>query len=346
MIKIVLGTRPEIIKLYPVIKSLEEQGIDYKVLFTNQHFSNFMGKDFLELFNIDTKKIISNKNLLGKSKPVMKFLQDNIEKKDKVLVQGDTRTVFEGAMVTKMIGATLYHLEAGLRTGDFNTPYPEEFYRTEVSRMADFHFAPTCGAMNNLTNEGISNDKIFVVGNTVIQSLMEITKSSLTEKEDKIVVTIHRGENKKYMSNIVNMLMKTFNSMGNYNFKVVLHPNNILKDAIRSMKLPANVELIKPLNYKNFLIELEGSKGIITDSGGVQEECCSLNIPCCVIRETTERPEAIGVGVARLFNPSVKIPHMGVVDFIKYYKNVKMIDSNNNPYYNPDCIKDIIEVMK
>ena len=341
MIKIILGTRPEIIKLSPLIEELQKTKKAFKVLFTNQHFTKSMGKDFLKFFNIDEKNIISNDYLL-KKKPIQQFLLENIDKKDIVIVQGDTRSVYYGAIIAKAVGAKVYHIEAGLRTFDFNSPSPEEFYRTEVSSLADLNFCPTELAKNNLLKEGISEDKIIVHGNLVIQSIMKVMQEHIIEGKDQIMVTIHRKENLNNMSNIVSFLMKCFNSFSNIEFKVLKHPNNYLFNRLPNV-VPNNVEIIEPMDYFTFNKEVVSSLGVITDSGGLQEECCYYNLPCCVIRDVTERPEAIDVGVVKLFNPKEKINHIEVMNFIKFYHNLKMDDINKNPYYDKRAVDKIME---
>lgn len=342
----VLGTRPEIIKLMPVIKECEKRNKHYQILFTNQHFSPNMSLDFFDEFSINKEKIFIND-----SNNILEFLNQYIygpnndfgNPEDLIVVQGDTRSAYYGALVGKMNDCKVFHIEAGLRTGDFNSPYPEEFYRVEISKLATTYFTPTKISYNNLVKEGV--DELYVVqcGNTVIQSLILMDKKEQPKNND-IYVTIHRSENKPYMERIFTTILDVAMSNEDYNFKIILHPNNYFRNAININyeELTDNIELIQPMSYNDFLDKLSSSKFIITDSGGIQEECCHLKTFCFVLRDTTERPETMICGYGELLKPNEVVRNVNVINRgIKDYDNIRN-NMKKNPYYDEECINKIM----
>jgi len=337
MIKIICGTRPEIIKLFPLIKELDKRNIMFHVLFTNQHFSKNMSLDFFKEFGISSRVLSINETF-----SIVDFLNQNIKVDDKIIVQGDTRSVYYGALISNLCGAKVYHVEAGLRTGDFNSPFPEELYRVEVSKLAFKHFTPTINNKNNLLNEGIDENNIIVCGNTIMQSLEMMDVKPNSKKNNQVLVTLHRTENKKFMHTFAQLLIDLANKL-NCKMKVVVHPNNYLKDGFKGLNksVPKNLSFIKPLGYKDFLEEINKSRLLITDSGGIQEECCYLKTQCVVLRDTTERMEAVDNGFAVLIKPSTVL---NVIDnIVKLYEAKIDLRGNINPYYDKDCINKIIE---
>jgi len=329
-VAIVLGTRPEIIKCAPIAQKL-----DCDILFSNQHFDDNMSHVFFEDFGY--KNVIINK-----SQNVLNFLDENIPNYDKVLVQGDTRSAFYGALVAKSKCKKLFHIEAGLRTFDFNSPCPEEFYRTEITKLADMNFAPTENNKQFLLDEGIDEKKIIVCGNPIIQALKTYDIEAKPLVTDSILVTIHRQENKKHIKNIVSLIWRIANNLQHTRINIILHPNNILSNEIDNMQKLDNVNLLQPVGYNEMLDMISTSTFVLSDSGGVAEECCELGTQLFILRDTTERQEAIELGIAELIDPA----KIDASTHLKIISSMNPISSSNykcNPYFDKECIEKIVE---
>jgi UDP-N-acetylglucosamine 2-epimerase (non-hydrolysing) len=314
----IFGTRPEAIKMVPVIKELEKypDRFEVKVCVTAQHRQ--LLDQVLKLFHIhvhhDLNLMEENQNLFGFSSQLMMSLQKVLqkEKPDLCLVQGDTTSAFLSGLASFYYKIKVGHIEAGLRTFDKYRPFPEEVNRRLLSVLADFHFAPTENARNNLLQENISKDKIFVTGNTVIDALLcvveddyqfqnpELEKIDFTKKI--ILVTLHRRESfgKPFVSMCRALKqLKIQNKEIEIVYPVHLNPNvqRPVRTILGNVK---GIHLIQPLDYKNFVQLLKRSHLVLTDSGGIQEEAPALGKPVLVLREKTERPEAIQAGTAKV----------------------------------------------
>ena len=310
MISIVLGTRPEIIKMAPVIRACGHRGIAYSVLHTGQHYSYEMDRIFFEelelpapMYNLDvgsghhaeqTGKIMTGIEKI--------FLSDH---PDIVLVQGDTNTVLAGALAASKLHIPVGHVEAGLRS--FDRSMPEEINRIVADHIADYLFAPTDLSRQYLLREGIDERKIHVTGNTIVDAVFQnrtIAKKRSTVLHDKgltpgnyFLVRAHRAENvdvKARLAGIINGLSSVGRSFG---IPVVfpMHPRT--QKMMKEFGIDASgITLTEPIGYMEFL-ELEANaRLILTDSGGVQEEACILNVPCVTLRGNTRRPETIDAG--------------------------------------------------
>jgi len=307
-IAIVLGTRPEIIKMSPLIRACQAKKIGFFILDTGQHYSyGLSGKFFQELdlppanYNLGVGSLPYRQQVGLMVKGIKKILLK--EKPDVVLVQGDTNSVLAGALAAKQVGIRLAHHEAGLRSNDLGML--EEINRIITDQLSDFLFAPTSQALKNLREEGISKEKIFLSGNTVVdavhqnlkisQQKVDVFKKLNIKKKQYIVVTAHRAENvddKKKLSDIIRGLSLVARKL---NLSVIypIHPRTRKNLKQFGLKSFSGSRLIPPLGYLEFL-QLESRAAlIITDSGGLQEEACILKIPCVTIRENTERPETI-----------------------------------------------------
>ena len=299
----VIGTRPEIIKMYPLLNYCNKNNIEYDLIHSNQHYSINMDKIFFENFNInkpDYNLKINNESestqigdvILGCNKIFKK------NKYDFVLVQGDTNTVLGASLAANKNTIKLCHIEAGLRSFDMNMP--EEINRRIVDHISEFCFCPTENAVQNLINENINYSNIFNVGNTIVDSLLLSKKkySKVVVNEKKYaLVTLHRPSNVDNENNLKLIFEALDELQSNLNYKIIfpIHPrtkNNLKKYFINY----SNINIINPLPYYDFLAYMKNANLIITDSGGIQEESCILNIPCVTIRENTERPETISVG--------------------------------------------------
>ncbi|AKB30492.1 UDP-N-acetylglucosamine 2-epimerase [Methanosarcina siciliae T4/M] len=310
-IAIILGTRPEIIKMSPIIRECEKQGLEYYILHTGQHYSYEMDKIFFEQLKLPPAKynLDVGSDLHGKQTAKMLAGIEEIlikDRPDAVLVQGDTNTVLAGALAASKLKIKIGHVEAGLRS--FDRTMPEETNRIIADHTSDYLFAPTENSKRYLLNEGISHDKIFVTGNTVVDAAyqnLEISRDradilkelGLTEKE-YFVATAHRAENvdsKERLAGILNGFSQIYKEFG---LPIIFpaHPRTVKMIGEFGFKVPEGSILIEPLGYLEFLQLESGAKLVFTDSGGVQEEACVLRIPCVTLRDNTERPETVDVG--------------------------------------------------
>jgi UDP-N-acetylglucosamine 2-epimerase (non-hydrolysing) len=309
-IAIVLGTRPEIIKMSPVIRECENQGIDYFILHTGQHYSYEMDKVFfdqLELpqprYNLD----VGSGNHAEQTGKIMTGVEKVLidEETDIVLVQGDTNTVMAGALAAAKLHIKVGHVEAGLRS--FDRSMPEEINRIVADHISDYLFAPTEIAKDNLLKEGLDHDKIFVTGNTIVDSVYqnkEIAKRKANVLKDLglktrgyFLITAHRAENvddRKRLSEI----LKGIKQIGKeYSLPIIfpIHPRT--RKMINEFRLELDeIRAIDPIGFLEFLQLESNAKLALTDSGGVQEEACILGVPCVTLRDNTERPETLDVG--------------------------------------------------
>nr|WP_320162189.1 UDP-N-acetylglucosamine 2-epimerase (non-hydrolyzing) [uncultured Methanoregula sp.] len=316
MFAIILGTRPEIIKMSPIIRSCEREGLDFFVLHTGQHYSYEMDRIFFEELELPTPDVnldVGSKGHAEQTGAIMAGVERVLldRKPDVVLVQGDTNTVLAGTLAASKCHAKgkspvkVGHVEAGLRS--FDRSMPEEVNRIVADHLSDYLFAPTSVAREHLRHEGISEDKIFLTGNTIVDAVFE--NRALSEKKSNVVkdlglsadryclVTLHRQENvdnKTRLKGILEGLVRVHDSSG-LPLIFPVHPRTA--KMIESFGLNmGGIEMVKPLGFLEFL-QLEAKARLaLTDSGGVQEETCILRVPCVTIRDSTERPETVTVG--------------------------------------------------
>ena len=314
-IGIIVGTRPEIIKMAPVIRECENRGISYFIIHSNQHYSKEMDSIFFDELHLPAPHynlgvgsgLHSNQtgNILIKMEPI---LLD--EKPDVVLVQGDTNTVLAGALVASKLNIKVGHIEAGLRS--YDRTMPEETNRIMTDHISEYLFAVGPNQENILKSEGIDHNKIHTVGNTVSDSLfqhLEISaqKSTILKDLDLIageyfLVTAHRASNVDIQSNLMELLHLFDEMHANYTGTIVwpIHPRTQSKLKEFDIKVPDYLQLIPPVGYLDFIQLQKHAKLILTDSGGIQEEACLLGVPSLTLRENTERPEAVEVGASEL----------------------------------------------
>jgi len=311
-IAIILGTRPEIIKMSPVIRECEKKGLDYFIIHTGQHYSENMDKIFFEELDLSVPRYNLGVGIHPYRKQVGRMIKEIYdilidEKPDVALVQGDTNSVLAGALAANKAGIKLAHHEAGLRSHDLRML--EEINRISTDHITDFLFSPTEDALKNLHEEGLPGHKTFHSGNTIVDAVnqnLEIAnrKVNILKKLDLlpknyIVVTAHRAENVDDPDSLkgilegISLVQKEFNIPLMY----AIHPRTKKRIEEFGFKIPENIRLIDPLGYLEFLQLLANSKLILTDSGGLQEEGCILKVPCVTMRETTERPETVKLGI-------------------------------------------------
>ena len=285
MILLAYGTRPEYIKIKPLIHEFDINGFQYKTLFTGQHKD--LLKEQIVDYQIDIPEDTNNRldNIIKSTMNVFDWILDDITH---VLVQGDTTSVLAVALSAFNHGIKVIHLEAGLRTYDKQNPYPEETNRRIVSTIADVHLCPTLANVNNLLNEKIEGN-IFHVGNTVLDNLLPY--KDRCDYTNKVLITMHRRENHDWMDKWFQEINKLAKFHTNLEFILPLHPNpNVQKHK----HLLTHVNVVEPMSHDELLNLLIKTRLVITDSGGIQEECSFFNKKCLTCRKVTERPEALG----------------------------------------------------
>lgn len=297
---IVLGTRPEAIKLWPVLEELRRIGVGCEVAATNQS-RDLLPPILSELGIHADHSMYWPEGLVYGATGAMSWLADIIQRKRPrlVVVQGDTSTAFAGAFAAFMSEVSVAHVEAGLRTQDLRQPFPEEGLRQMIARIASLHFCPTEVADRNVRFECVHVGGVHLVGNTVVDALARIRRDLVTTDHGSILVTYHRRENWPE----VRQLVRTMSRIALHRrVRWVLHGNIDLRQQIKAEvtdyrlrtqhRADQGIELIEPLGYKAFVAEMLGARCVVTDSGGVIEEATTLGKPLVIVRETTERPES------------------------------------------------------
>lgn len=318
----VFGTRPEAIKMAPVVAALRERPeVDLSVCVTAQHRG--MLDQVLDLFGIvpdhDLDLMRPGQALAELTAAVLTGLSEVIarERPDRVLVHGDTTTAMAASLAAFYAKAPVGHVEAGLRTGDIHAPWPEEVNRRTAGVIADLHFAPTAAARDNLLAEGVDPSRIRVTGNTVVDALIEArarieADRALRERLDRalpppasgkrlILVTGHRRESFGAGFEAICLGLKRIAARGDVEIVYPVHLNPSVREPVtRILGEASGVRLIEPVDYLSFVRLLSRATLVLTDSGGVQEEAPSFGVPVLVMREVTERPEAVAAGAAKL----------------------------------------------
>ncbi|OQZ05059.1 MAG: UDP-N-acetylglucosamine 2-epimerase (non-hydrolyzing) [Candidatus Brocadia sp. UTAMX1] len=312
----VIGTRPEAIKLAPVIKELGRYSDTLKSVVTVTAQHRQMLDSVLKAFSIqpdyDLNLMANNQGLSDITGKILKNIETVYEKEqpDLVLIQGDTTTVFGAALAAYYQHIPVGHVEAGLRSRNKYHPFPEEINRCLTSVIAHLHFAPTREAKNNLLNEGVDEGLICVTGNTVIDALLDIAQHDFTFENDSlntlkgkmVLITAHRRESfGRPLMDICTAIMTLAKKYTDVTFVYPIHPNPNVKNVVYPMlEHTANIFLIQPLEYGPFVHLMKRASIILTDSGGIQEEAPSLQKPVLILREVTERTEAVMAGCAKL----------------------------------------------
>ncbi len=365
---IVFGTRPEAIKMAPVVKAFVQNSDDFvtKVCVTGQHRQ--MLDQVLSFFNIkpdyDLNLMRPNQNLFSLTSDIVNGMKPVLEDfhPDIVLVHGDTTTSTAAALAAFYSGAKVGHVEAGLRTNNKLSPFPEEINRQLTGRIADYHFAPTNKSRSNLIKENIKDETVIVTGNTVIDALLESVEivnqtndnddiNSLKEIIDPqkklILVTGHRRENQGQgflnICDALNTIAKTENVQIIY--PVHLNPN-VQEPVYSILGNNLNIHLISPLPYEAFIWLMDKAHLIITDSGGVQEEAPSIGKPVLVMRDTTERPEAVDAGTVILVGTDKDKIIKEASVLINNRKKYKKMSHLHNPYGDGNAAYRIVSFLK
>jgi len=365
-ISVIFGTRPEAIKLAPVILALKNnQHFKCKVCVTAQHRQ--MLDQVLKVFKIkpdvDLNLMRLNQTLAGLTARAISGIDTYLaqEKPDMIIVQGDTTTVFCAALCAFYHKIPIGHVEAGLRTGNKYSPFPEEANRILATHLSALHFAPTQKARQNLLQEGIEPEKIFVTGNTVIDALFlalekikkkqpviaQLPKAIVRSSQQLVLITGHRrenfGEGFRNICKAIKTLAQRFSEV-QFVYPVHLNPN-VLKPVYSLLDNQKNIHLIEPLDYLPFVTLMNRSTIILTDSGGVQEEAPSLGKPVLVMRDTTERPEAVDMGTVKLVGTNVNAIIDNVATLLNDKKVYSAMASAVNPYGDGKATDRIISAI-
>jgi UDP-N-acetylglucosamine 2-epimerase (non-hydrolysing) len=314
---VIFGTRPEAIKLCPVILKMQKgDGIDVRVCVTGQHRE--MLDQVLDVFGIgadhDLNVMTYGQTLLGSTSRMLAGLESvlHVELPDFVIVQGDTTTTFCGALAAFYSHVPVGHVEAGLRTGDMREPYPEEMNRVLTARVATLHFAPTASSAENLYSEGVPADSVFVTGNTGIDAVLYVRNAleegrqrsawdTIDSSKKLIVVTAHRRESFGAGFEQICSALSRLAQREDVQIIYPVHPNpRVAEYVTQRLSGYTNITLTGPLSYVAFVDVMRRAHILITDSGGIQEEGPSLGKPVLVLRNKTERPEAVVAGTVRL----------------------------------------------
>lgn len=366
---IVFGTRPEAIKMAPLVKAFEKhkENFETKVCITAQHRE--MLDQVLSFFEIkpdyDLDLMKPNQNLYSLTASIIENMKPVLEdfKPDYVYVHGDTTTTMAAALAAFYSGAEVCHVEAGLRTFNKRAPFPEEINRSMTGRLADYHFPPTEKSKENLLNEGVAEKSTEITGNTVIDALLfsvnKLQQQNYIDEEIRevqtkvdiskkiILITGHRRENHgEGFINICKALKEIAEKNPDCELVYPVHLNpNVQKPVYELLSEVKNIKLIAPLNYPAFVWLMEKSYLIITDSGGVQEEAPSLGKPVLVMREITERPEAVKAGTVILVGTNAQkivSETQKLMDDEAYYQNLSKL---HNPYGDGKASERIISFM-
>lgn len=353
-VAVILGTRPEIIKMSPVIRILQEQQADFFVLHTGQHYSYELDKVFFEQLDLPKPKYNLNVGSSSHAEETGKMLT-GIEKvllRDKpgiILIEGDTNSVLAGALASVKIGIKVGHVEAGLRS--YDRTMPEEINRIITDHISDYLFAPTEKAQQILLDEGIKPETVFVTGNTIVDAVYQNMKLANNKKNalddlhltsgEYFLTTLHRQENVDNTTRFVSILNGLNRLSLQFHLPVVypIHPRSRKK--LSEFNLPQqNLTIIDPVDYLGFLQFESNARLILTDSGGVQEEACILGVPCVTLRDNTERPETLEVGANILAGAaSEKIVTCAQI----------MLQKNNtwkNPFGDGKASKRILDILE
>lgn len=359
-ILLVFGTRPEAIKMCPLVKELKGiDGFDAKVCLTGQHKEMLYSvtKHFEVFADYDLGIMRSGQGLFEITERITKGMRSLLMdlSPDIVLVHGDTTTAFATALACFYLKIPVGHVEAGLRTYDAQSPYPEEFNRRAISVIAKYHFAPTYRAKENLLSEGIKESSVFITGNTGIDALFTTVRDDyrsdlLDELSGKrvILITAHRRENLgEPMRNMFKAIKRVISEHPDTAAVYPIHLNpEVRRIADDILKDEERIRIIEPLDVFDFHNLMARSYLILTDSGGIQEEAPSLGVPVIVMRETTERPEGISAGTLKLAGVSEDGIYDSFTRLLNSDEEYSKMAKAQNPYGDGNASRRIADILK
>ena len=366
---VIFGTRPEAIKLCPVVLALKENpAFDCKVCVTGQHRE--MLQQVLDIFGVVPDKDLAlmrpNQTLGGLTSRAIAAIDEYLaeEKPDIVMVQGDTTTVLAGALAAFYHHIPIAHVEAGLRTWNLLSPWPEEANRVLTTRLAKWHFCPTENNKTNLLKEGVPDEDIYVTGNTVIDALLMakdmvakdlpeivgLPQELMSSNERMVLITGHRrenfGEGFEHICTAIRNLAERFPGT-HFVYPVHLNPNvQEPVGRILGHYCGKNVHLIEPQSYLPFIALMNRAYLILTDSGGVQEEAPSLGKPVLVMRDTTERPEAVTAGTVKIIGTERELIESEATRLLTDAVEYANMSAAVNPYGDGKAVERIVEILE
>jgi len=359
-IMLVFGTRPEAIKMCPLVNELKSRkNLDTVVCVTGQHRQ--MLDQVLDAFGVTPDydlSIMKDKqtlfdvtiNILDRIRSVLEQ-----EKPDVVLVHGDTSTTFVTALACFYMNVPVGHVEAGLRTYNIYSPYPEEFNRQAVGIVAKYHFSPTELSQNNLLKEGKNPDDIYITGNTAIDALKTTVRDDYTHPELEwakdsrlIMITAHRRENLgEPMHNMFRAIRRVMDEHPDVKAIYPIHMNPVVREAANAELSGCDrIRIIEPLEVLDFHNFLAHSYMILTDSGGIQEEAPSLGKPVLVMRDTTERPEGIAAGTLKLVGTDEEVIYSSFKELLENKESYEKMSHASNPYGDGFACKRIADILE
>jgi len=359
---IIYGTRPELIKMAPVVLEMQKRPEEFDLfqLATAQHRE--MLDQMLGIFDLkpdrDLNIMVPNQTLEQLSSNVMLKVSEIFTeiKPDIVMIQGDTTTAMISAMAAFYKKIAVAHVEAGLRTGDIYNPFPEEINRKVIGTLASYHFPPTHISEENLLKEGIQAHQIMMTGNTVVDALKHIEHKldgypspvELTPGKKLILVTAHRRENfGEPMENICQAILKITEKFKDVEVVYPVHPNpNVQEKVNKYLRDKERIRLLKPLNYIEFLVMMRKAYLMLSDSGGVQEEAPTFQKPVLVMRLVTERPEGINAGVSKLVGTDQNRILEEVTRLVEDENAYRQMSKGANPYGDGNAAHKICEFLK
>lgn len=363
---VILGTRPEVIKLAPLLQEMKRDGsFDLSVLATGQHKE--MIRPLLDYFQVgidqDLDVMSPGQSLGSLHGKLVRHLQEAISAihPDVIVVQGDTMSAMAAATVGFFEKIPVVHIEAGLRTGDINSPWPEEFNRKVISLASSLHFSPTEKNKMDLIREGIQEESIYVVGNTVIDSLRIVSQEldahpkldrlpTLSKNSKKVLLTVHRREN--LGPNLMNIMSAIVELLQKHPDLEVVWPQHKNPDVMKASALffkngiPERLKLCEPLGYISFIQMMKLSDVIISDSGGVQEEAPFLGKPVLILRETTERQESVSCGSCKLIGSQKDRIVSELDELLQFGEMHRFMSQARYPYGHGDSSSKIVQILK
>lgn len=359
----ILGTRPEVIKVAPVVFAARESGdIETQILHTGQHLelAAEMFKHFKLRPDFDLAVMQPNQSLFQLTSRITEGIGEIVSRNtyDMIFVQGDTTSAFLGALCGFYRKIPVGHIEAGLRTQDRYSPFPEEMNRRLTSPLASLHFAPTQRACDMLTGEGIPRNCIEITGNTVIDALHWSLKQDYPVRDDAksiiespgrlLLVTTHRRENfGEPHREVFSALLELVERFDDVRILFPIHPNpNVRREASSMLNNHPRIHLTSPLDYQSFIHAMRKSFIILSDSGGVQEEAPSLNKPVLVLRESTERPEGVSTGAIKLVGTSKTLIVKEATELLTSPASYQRMAEAVNPYGDGTAGSSIIKAAR
>lgn len=359
-VMLVFGTRPEAIKMCPLINELKNRScFEVKVCVTGQHRQ--MLNQVLDVFNVvpdyDLAIMKEKQTLFDVTTNILNGIKNvlEIEKPDILLVHGDTSTTFTTALACFYLSIPVGHVEAGLRTYNIDSPFPEEFNRQVVGLISRFNFAPTATSKNNLIKEGKNENTVFVTGNTVIDALKTTVKKDYTHPELEwidgcrmILLTAHRRENLGMpMKNMFKAIKRIVDENSDVKVIYPIHMNPMIRDIAKEIFEECDrVRLIEPLDVIDFHNFMARAYLILTDSGGIQEEAPSLGKPVLVMRDTTERPEGIEAGTLKLVGTDEEKIYQEFSKLLNDENEYERMSKASNPYGDGFACRRIADILE